>query len=287
MAIKMKTLYITDMDGTLLTPQGRVSNKTARMINKLIDSGVLFSAATARGIESAMNILSKIRLNVPVVLLNGALIYDPAEERYLKSFSFDFNDAETVIKIFERHGEAPFMFHLLGSDICADFTELRLDVQKQFYESRKNMRYKRFRRHFRQCKKLCAENKTVVYFTNLMDYEKGQKIYDDIVASGAARPVFYKDDYSDYWFVEVFAKDAGKPEGMAFIKEYTGAERTVAFGDNLNDIAMLCAADESCAVSNARERVRQTADRVIGSNRANAVAKEITRMCKNTPLGEK
>lgn len=44
----MSTLYITDLDGTLLNKQSAVSEHSAKIINQLIDQGALFSVATAR-----------------------------------------------------------------------------------------------------------------------------------------------------------------------------------------------------------------------------------------------
>ena len=41
-----KTLYITDLDGTLLNPESKVSDYSVSIINELIDKGALFSVAT-------------------------------------------------------------------------------------------------------------------------------------------------------------------------------------------------------------------------------------------------
>ncbi len=46
----------------------------------------------------------------------------------------------------------------------------------------------------------------------------------------------------------------------------------VVFGDNLNDIAMLQAADYSVAVENAFPEVKAIASEVIGPNTAHSVA---------------
>lgn len=276
----MKTLYISDMDGTLMTPRGNISNKTARMINLLIASGVSFSVATARSAASALPLLKKLRLNTPIVLLNGALIYDPVSEKYLKTYTISEADAEKVIKIFAKYEQTPFLFHLEGECVCVDYTELRLDVHKQFYTERKGMQYKRFE----AVEKLSPKGRETVYFTHLMDYETGHRAYEEILASGAANPVFYKDIYSDYWYLEVFSKEAGKPVGMRFVSDYIGADKIVAFGDNLNDLTMLREADKSCAVSNGREEVKKAADLIIGSNRGNAVAKAILKMEKHEKI---
>ncbi len=61
------------------------------------------------------------------------------------------------------------------------------------------------------------------------------------------------------------------------MKEKTGADRVVAFGDNLNDIPMLQAADVAVAVENARlPEVKEIADIVIGPNTDDAVAEFIS-----------
>ena len=39
----MKTLYISDMDGTLLNDGGKVSRRSVEIINELIKKGMLFT----------------------------------------------------------------------------------------------------------------------------------------------------------------------------------------------------------------------------------------------------
>ena len=59
------------------------------------------------------------------------------------------------------------------------------------------------------------------------------------------------------------------------IKRLTGADRIIAFGDNLNDIPLFEAADEAYAVSNAHEKLKEIATGIIGSNDEDAVIKFI------------
>lgn len=47
MAYADKTLYITDLDGTLLRSDKTLSEYTVREINARIERGMLFSAASA------------------------------------------------------------------------------------------------------------------------------------------------------------------------------------------------------------------------------------------------
>ena len=269
----MKTLYITDLDGTFLNPRGEVSAKSKEIINEMIGNGLLFTVATARSRVSASKILKSLNLNIPVVLMNGVFIFDPSKEKYLLAHPIEKENAEEVIKVFEKHRETPFMFSFSNENIDLEYIELSNSAQQNFYEERKN-KYK----NFQKVTALSAEEKNIVYFANLVSYEKGKPLFDEISKLSGVSAVFYEDTYYDCWYLEVFSEKSSKPGGMEFVKKYTGAEKTVAFGDNLNDIAMMKAADYCCAVSNGRKEVRNIADRTIGKNSEDAVAKEIFKM---------
>ena len=51
-----------------------------------------------------------------------------------------------------------------------------------------------------------------------------------------------------------------------------GADRIVAFGDNVNDLPMMREADLAVAVENALPEVKEAADIVIGPNTDDSVA---------------
>ena len=48
----MKTLYVSDLDGTLLRSDETTSEYTNSVINNLTDRGMIFSYATARSLRS-------------------------------------------------------------------------------------------------------------------------------------------------------------------------------------------------------------------------------------------
>ena len=58
----MKTLYISDLDGTLLGSDGTLSAYTHGALNSMLGQGLLFSAPTARSPVSAMPLLSGLNV---------------------------------------------------------------------------------------------------------------------------------------------------------------------------------------------------------------------------------
>ena len=70
-----KTLFVSDLDGTLLNTESKVSDKTAEILNKLIENNNLhFTIATARTPATAVPLMSKVHLTLPLIVMTGAAI---------------------------------------------------------------------------------------------------------------------------------------------------------------------------------------------------------------------
>lgn len=275
----MKTLYVSDLDGTLLSSDVQISEKSLNILNSLIDEGMLFSAATARSIASVRPITEKLNLNLPVVLMNGVFVCDVKNKKNLLSAGIDSFAAKEIIRLIEEAGEAPFLYCEKGDELLVYFTDLPLPEHKEYYAQRKKLTDKKF------CPVNALkikENETPVYFSFLNFYDKLKPLYDKISKIKEVSCVFYKDSYTEkLWFLEVFSNKSSKPHGIEFIQKITGADRVVVFGDNLNDIPMFEAADECYAVENAREEVKKIATGIIGSNNSDGVAEFILKDFKN------
>ena len=80
----LKTLFVSDLDGTLLDKSAILSDYSIKMINSLIEQGMCFTVATARSPWSVQKILAPLRLNYPCVLMNGVCVYDLKKQKFLK-----------------------------------------------------------------------------------------------------------------------------------------------------------------------------------------------------------
>lgn len=81
---KKNTLYVSDLDGTLLNHEAKISLYTKNTINSLINKGLNFSVATARALDPTLKMLDGMKLSIPIILLNGVLIYDTNSKEYIK-----------------------------------------------------------------------------------------------------------------------------------------------------------------------------------------------------------
>ena len=81
----MRTLYVTDLDGTLLNTKDRINPESLRIINELVGRGMLFTYATARSLESACVVADGLTLTMPVIVYNGAFIMRPDTKEIISS----------------------------------------------------------------------------------------------------------------------------------------------------------------------------------------------------------
>ena len=98
----MSTLYVSDLDGTLLRSDERTSEYTNQVINNLAEKGVLFSYATARSYITAKKVTKGMNAKIPLIVYNGAFVIDNVTEEILLTNYFDDSVQDVLDDLFER-----------------------------------------------------------------------------------------------------------------------------------------------------------------------------------------
>lgn len=266
----MKTLYISDLDGTLLDSNASITQKTSEILNRLTELGLNFSFATARTAASAVRITAALKIKIPCILMNGVSVYDISEQRYIKNEYINHSDADFVSDVFKRHNLYPFMYKIEKGILYAMYKEFPNDTMKGFYELRKHS----YGKPFLKCDDFTEyTHSDVVYFTICDTFERLSPIKCEIEKNNALKFTFYKDVYHpEYWFLEIFSHNASKYNAVNFLKEYCSFDKVTGFGDNLNDIPLFEACDMKVAVENAKSELKNIADTIIGDNNSDSVA---------------
>lgn len=266
----MRELYVSDLDGTLLDSNAVLTDKTAGILNELIDKGMNFTFATARSAASALEIMAGLKLKMPCILMNGVSIYDTEKDSYIKNEYIEYEDAVLVADAFECHNLYPFMYKIEEDVLFALYTRFSNDTMEEYYR----IRHDKYKKPFDRCDNFRDYAKTgVVYFTLCDNYEKLLPVKEKIEKINGVKFEFYKDVYhKEYWFLEIFSCNASKYNAVKFLREYGKFEHVTGFGDNLNDIPLFEACDRKIAVENAKDKLKNQADCIIGNNNSDAVA---------------
>ena len=100
----MIRMIVTDLDGTLLAGKSNLPEKNIEALKRAMDSGVQVVIASGRMIEATLPIAKKIGVNAPMILLNGAMVYDLASDRILSGTTIPCETAVSLLKEFEKRG---------------------------------------------------------------------------------------------------------------------------------------------------------------------------------------
>lgn len=276
--MQYNTLYISDLDGTLLDPSSSVSAESASILNKLIRKGAMFTVATARTPATVQPLLSTIKpaktptgRDIPAIVMTGAAYWNRRLERYDYIKMMSRHDTDIILSEFSKAGINPFNYCLGEKEIlnvyhCAGLTT-REDA---FYQERRHLALKRF--HLGQTPKW---EPTVLFFA-IGNPEKMQKLCQVINRKTDCSAAWYRDIFNpEVALMDVYAPGCSKAEAVTDIATELLASRTVVFGDNLNDIPMMEVADVAVAMENALPQVKEIADIIIGPNTEPSVARFI------------
>lgn len=268
-----KTLYISDLDGTLLNDSAELSEKSRLLLNCAAENGAMFTAATARTLASARVILKELTLKIPVVLMNGVLIYDFSSEKYIFKAVLGTATVQKIISALRECAADAFMYTIEENSMHTYYERLSGQAMLNFY----NERCVKYYKSFTQTEDfLSLGGKNIIYFTVIAPYERLAPLYKKASKIDDIEITFYSDHYSkDLWYIEIFSAEASKRKAVQYLRKLITPERIVCFGDNLNDLPMFEEADRSIAVKNALSQVRASADEIIGANTEDSVAEYI------------
>lgn len=272
-----KTLYVSDLDGTLMQPDASISPAAKEMLNRAIAAGKLFTIATARTPATVAGILQGIDMRLPAVVLTGAALWDPRSGRYSRVRYFSPDASRRLVDIY-RHTNTPTFLFTLEDDML-DIYQVGgplTPLQQEFMEARIHSGYKLFHISPDGNDTLPATLDRVVLFYALLPDAKAAATYEIMRGIGGVRPQYYHDIFGpETGILEAFSSDATKAFAVRALARECGADRIVCFGDNINDLPMMAEADVAVAVENALPEVKEAADIVIGPNTSDAVARFI------------
>lgn len=264
-----RTLYVSDLDGTLLNKQDRINPESIRIINDLVSKGMLFTYATARSLSSASVITQGLSTDIPVIVYNGAFILHPATGEILSREGFQKEEMKEIIEVMDRFDISPLVY---------SFVE---DVEKvSWIVSRENegiQRYLNLRKGDRRLRPVSSREELyqgdMFYFTCIGEKDALQPVYDILARDGRFRCTIQQELYRPEYWCEIMPARATKAEAIRKLKEIRRCDRVISFGDAINDIPMFEISDECYAVENAVDELKKIADKVIESNEDDGVAK--------------
>ena len=262
----MKTLYVSDLDGTLLRSDVSTSETTNQTINRLAQQGMLFSYATARSYSTSVKVTRGLDAHNPLIVYNGAMIIDNATGEIMLT-NFFGEDAHALLADLLAHGVYPIVYAFVDGVERFSYVPER--------SSRGVLDFVATRQGDRRDNPVAGIEELhrgeIFYFACIGEAEKLEPLESKYRST--YHTVCQRDIYSGDQWLEIMPQAASKSNAIRQLKALLHCDRLVVFGDGKNDIDMFELADEGYAVKNAAPELKAVATAVIGSNDEDAVAK--------------
>lgn len=262
----MKTLYVSDLDGTLLRSDETTSEYTNQVINQLTENGMLFSYATARSFVTSKKVTKGLNAKIPLIVYNGAFVVDNKTEEVLLSNYFG-EEVKALLGELLREEIYPIVYsYIEGVEKFSFLPKKCTRGMNSFLKSREGDKRTN---PVTESAELFLGN--IFYLTCIDEAEKLKPFYEKYKEQYHC--VYQKDIYTKEQWLEIMPLRVSKAAAIRQLKEYLHCDRVVAFGDGKNDIDMFEIADECYAVENAVEELKEMATGVIGNHDEDGVVK--------------
>lgn len=263
-------LIVSDYDGTLITSDQKILPEVKEAILEYVERGGIFAVCTGRMLCCILENVRKLGLKGLVVAYQGTMIADIESGKLIKNGGLDYREAVEVCKILEELNQPVNVYNgdVMYTTVPKDNEGLRLYEKIVGIDSISvNGKMSDF---VENGKFLCQK------VSVLVKKEERDGLYSKLLEKLGDR---FDVTCSAKELVEVSPLDDNKGEGLKYIAEYYNIpiEKTVAVGDNLNDLSMIIKAGVGVAVGNADIKLKEVADFVTCSNNEGAIAKVINK----------
>lgn len=261
-------LIVTDFDGTLIDDNQRILPEVKSAIVEYVTAGGIFAVCTGRMLSSILPQVRALGLKGLVIAYQGTVIADIETGRIIKSGGMNCTEVAEICNSIENLGyglnvycdEKIYTNYPMDNLYLKRYEEIigvkavHIDEKMSDYVIKNNMFCQKVLSIVPECERDELYSKLQNKFNEKFDVTCSAKV-----------------------LVEISPIGDNKGEAVKYLAKHYNIpiEKTVAVGDNLNDLSMIIVAGMGCAVGNAEKQLKEAANFVSVTNNEGAVAQII------------
>ncbi len=270
-------LIATDLDDTLLDGKNQLTPRTRDALRAAMAVGCGVTLSSGRMTEAMLPFAREIGVNAPMLLYNGALLYDPNTDETLYAVRVPYEVALGVTRIVEDAGSYAQLYPGKGY-YCQEVLERTRVYAKQINVpvTPVHMPLSRWlEEHPGDPQKLLIIDESA---------ERADALQARLREAYPRGASFLK---SKPHYIEVMPEGVNKGASMAKLAELLGLlpEEIMCFGDGQNDVPMLEFAGEGWAMANGSAEARACTPHIAPPNTEDGVAQVIEQYLSEGKLG--
>lgn len=224
------TLFASGITNTIFGDGKKLTGYSLFELNRLIEDGCKFTVDTIETPASIRELLHDVDFRLPIIAMDGAVLYDMKEREYLKVIFMEREAVSGTYSLLNELGVEFFMTTLDQQMLIIRHGELRNEAIREHYSRKRVSPYRNYAQRISESDYL---DKTIYFF--LLDREDAvEKALKEIRTASWSDKIRIKRDErhipDGYMCVRIFPAAATKESMLAVLKELSGASETVTFG---------------------------------------------------------
>lgn len=221
-------LFVSTMDETLLTMQNTITPYSRYHLNRMLEDGMNFTIASMRTPATLKENLQGIKLKLPVIAMDGAVLFDMNKNQYLKKQELSYQEALVLIKCIQQLNYHVFCNVIQEDSWIIYYGDFKNDVEQAIYT---NSRTSPYRNHI---KAPLPPNLPVLYLMVIDEITKIDSLYqilDQTFDLSQYKILKYlSKDYPNYAYIKIYHKEATKQNMLSILKKSLQKKQVITFG---------------------------------------------------------
>ena len=171
-------LFVSGLDGVLLTEQDVLTPNSRVRLNRMIDDGMRFTLATMRAPASVRETAGDLRFRLPVVVMDGAALYDMEQKRYLHTCPLPKDVVLGCEAVFRERRVHCFLNGVLDDNLMIYYGAFYNDAEREIFEKLRTSPYRNYvsRAYYRDC--------PILYLAGIERTGRVQELYGALERAG-------------------------------------------------------------------------------------------------------
>ncbi|SFU59957.1 FUSC family protein [Butyrivibrio sp. M55] len=225
-----ETLFVVNMDNSMDGLSGGVTPYSKVIMNGMLEKGMKLSFMTLRTPAGFLEGMPEIKPSLPIIAMDGAILYDVKENRYPKVYIISAEHAGEIEKFITERGFNIFTTVILEDVLIIYYNELVNDAEKDIYEKMHKSPYRNYLNKKRPC------DHAVVYMMSIDKTEKIEKLVGEIKESDVYDELkilsYPSREYKGYSYIKIYSKNASVKNMTDYLMNAEEIKTVVTLSDN-------------------------------------------------------
>ena len=236
-------LFVADLDTALLDHEQKLSGFSRVELNRMVARGAKFTVSTTHTPGGLADLLKDLRLNSPVIVLDGAALYNIQEKMYVRSYIISHNKTKEIMELL--HANEMNWFSVVIID----------DMLVIYYQQTDNAAYNqlvkelRISPHHNYVLRELPEGEDVVCLRVVDRTERIEALYQELEKRGELQLLkvlkYEAENHSGYTFLDIYNHNATRENMLSHLSHMQEVDEVITFGSAEGNYTYIIAPDDN------------------------------------------